>query len=90
MRFFSWIVWTRDSWEGSKPAETLRMKNVQYHLFCHHHNRLDGEAAVTQVEQVLKTGPEEVDNQDVVKALLAKVIDIRNTRCGKESAKALR
>jgi hypothetical protein len=33
------------------------------------------------VEQVLQAGAEQVDDQDVVQALLAKVIDIRNPGC---------
>lgn len=32
------------------------------------------------IEEVLETGPEEVDNQDVMQALLAKVIDIGDAR----------
>ena len=37
------------------------------------------------VEQVLQTGTEEVDDQDVVEALLAKVIDIRDPGCTRVS-----
>lgn len=33
------------------------------------------------VEQVLQAGPEQVNDQDVVEAFLAEVIDIRNSGC---------
>jgi hypothetical protein len=52
-----------------------------YHLLRYHDNRLDGELPVAVVEQVLQAGAEQVDDQDVVQALLAKVIDIRNPGC---------
>ena len=61
-----------------------------YHLLGYHDNRLDGEFPVAVVEQVLQAGAEQVDDQDVVQALLAKVVNIRNAgwamlagcRCG--------
>ena len=56
-----------------------------YHLLGYHDNRLDGELPVAVVEQVLQTGTEEVDDQDVVEALLAKVIDIRDPGCTRVS-----
>jgi hypothetical protein len=52
-----------------------------YHLLRYHDNGLDGELAVAVVEQVLQAGPEQVDDQDVVEAFLAKVIDIRDPGC---------
>jgi hypothetical protein len=36
---------------------------------------------VAEVEEIFETGTEQVDDEDVVKAFLAKVIDIRNTGC---------
>lgn len=33
------------------------------------------------VEQILQTGTEQVDDQDVVQALLAEVVDIRDPSC---------
>ena len=33
------------------------------------------------VEQILQTGAQQVDDQDVVQALLAKVVDIRDPGC---------
>ena len=52
-----------------------------YHLLCHHDNGLDGEASVAVVEEVLQGWSEQVDNQDVVEALLAEVVDIWNASC---------
>ena len=51
---------------------------MTYHLFCYHDNGLDGELAVAMVEEVLQAGPQQVNDQDVVKTLLAEVVDIRN------------
>jgi hypothetical protein len=49
-----------------------------YHLLGYHYDRLDGEFPVAVVEQVLQAG---VDDQDVVEAFLAEVIDIRDPGC---------
>lgn len=50
-----------------------------YHLLGNHHHSLGREAAVAVVEEVLQTRAEKVDDQNIVQALLAKVIDIRDT-----------
>jgi ABC-type transporter Mla MlaB component len=47
-------------------------------LLGYHDNRLDGELPVAVVEQVLQAGAEKVNNEDVVQALLAKVVNIRD------------
>lgn len=52
-----------------------------YHLLCDHDNSLDAEASPAVVKQVLQGRAKEVDDENVVKALLAKVVDIRNTGC---------
>ena len=52
---------------------------VTHHLPCSHAHRLDREFAPTHVEQVLEAGPQQVDDQDVVQTLLAKVVYLRNT-----------
>jgi hypothetical protein len=54
---------------------------ITYHLLGYHDNGLDGKLPVAVVEKVLQAGAEEVDDQDVVQALLAKVIDIRDPGC---------
>lgn len=46
------------------------------HLLGDHGDRLDGEATIAVVEEVLQTGAEQVNDQDVVQAFLAKVVDI--------------
>ena len=48
------------------------------HLLGDHDYSLDRELPVAVVEQVLQTGAEQIDDQDVVQALLSKVINIRN------------
>jgi hypothetical protein len=52
-----------------------------YHLFGYHDNSLDGELSVAVVEQVLQARAEEVNDENVVEALLTKVIDIRDPGC---------
>lgn len=52
-----------------------------YHLLGYHDNSLDGELPVAVVEQVLQAGAEKVDDQNVVEAFLAEIIDIRNPSC---------
>ena len=56
--------------------------NARKHLLGNHDYGLDGEASAAVVEQILKGGAKQVDNQDVVKALLPEVIDVGNTSCG--------
>lgn len=56
-------------------------KGSTYHLLGYHDHRLDGKPPVAVVKEVLEGGPEEVDDQNVVQALLTEVIDIRNTSC---------
>lgn len=41
------------------------------------------------VEQIFKTGAQQIDHQYVVKALLTKVVHIRNARCPNISTAAL-
>lgn len=48
------------------------------HLLRDHHNGLDGESSAAVVEQVFERWAEKVDDQNVVEALLAEVVDIRN------------
>lgn len=56
------------------PRKTIGA--AAYHLLRDHDHRLDGEAAVAVVEEILQTRSEQVDDEDVVEALLAKVVDI--------------
>ena len=53
----------------------------EYHLLCSHADSLDGELAPTHVEQVLQARPQKIDDEDVVQALLPKVVYLRDTGC---------
>jgi hypothetical protein len=53
------------------------------HLLRNHHHGLYGESPVAVVEEILERWSEEVDDQDVVEAFLAEVVDIRNSRCSR-------
>jgi hypothetical protein len=52
-------------------------------LFRHHDYSLRRKSPIAVVKEVFEGRPEKVNNENVVKALLAKVIDIRNTSCSK-------
>jgi hypothetical protein len=49
-----------------------------HHLLGNHDYSLDGELPVAVVEQVLQTGTEQIDDQNVVQAFLTEVVDIRD------------
>jgi len=85
MRLRSWIVWTRDNWIGFSHGFVSKDRTT-YHLLRDHDNGLDGEAPVAVIEKVFETGAEEIDDEDVVKAFLAKIVDIRNSSCSVGSA----
>lgn len=53
--------------------------NSGQHLLGHHYNRLDCESATAVVKEVFERRAEKINDEDVVQALLAKVINIRNT-----------
>lgn len=57
-----------------------------HHLLSYHDNRFGGESPVAVVKEILQARTEQVDHQDVVQTLLAKVIDVRNASCGRVSA----
>ena len=57
----------------------LRWISMSYHLLGNHHNGLDRELSMAVIEEVFEAWAEQVNDQDVVKALLTKVIYIRNT-----------
>ena len=52
-----------------------------YHLLCDHDYRLRREPSIAVVEKVFERGPKKVNDEDIMKALLPKVIDIRYTGC---------
>jgi len=49
-----------------------------HHLLSDHAARLDGEFSATHVKQVFERWTEQVDHEDIVKALLTKVVDLWN------------
>ena len=51
---------------------------VAYHLLRYHDNSLDGKSSVAMIEQVFERRTKKVDDEDIMKALLAEVIDIRD------------
>jgi hypothetical protein len=61
-------------------GSSLRIETQPYHLLRNHYHGLDGESPVTVIEEVFQTRPKQVDDENVVQAFLAKVINIRNTR----------
>jgi ABC-type transporter Mla MlaB component len=54
---------------------------VTNHLLRDHDDRLDGELAVAVVKEVLQARAQQVNDEDVVKALLAEVVYIGDTGC---------
>jgi hypothetical protein len=48
------------------------------HLLGNHDDSLDGETTTAVVEEILERGTQQVNHKDVVKALLAEVVDIGN------------
>ena len=52
-----------------------------HHLFSYHYDGLDRESSVAMIKQVFKTRPEKVDDENIVEAFLAEVVDIRYTGC---------
>jgi hypothetical protein len=57
------------------------MRAKAYHLFGGHDYSLDTELAATHIKQVLQAGSEEVYYEDIVEALLAKMVYLGNTGC---------
>ena len=55
-----------------------------YHLLGYHDNSLNGESSITVIEQIFQAGTEQVDDQDVVQALLAEIVDIGDTWASNE------
>ena len=52
-----------------------------YHLVSQHKNRLQAELALTEAEEVLETGSQQVDDHDVVVALDAEPSHVGNAGC---------
>jgi len=52
---------------------------LTHHLFGYHYNSLKGEPPVAMIEEIFKRRTKQINNQDVVQAFLAEVVDIWNT-----------
>ena len=63
---------------SAKPATG---KPQTHHLPRRHAHRLDRELAPTHVEQVLQARAQKIDDEDVVQALLPKVVYLRDAGC---------
>ena len=50
-----------------------------YHLFCGHTHGLDGELAPAHVKEIFEVGPQQIDDEDVVKAFLTEVVYLGDT-----------
>ena len=74
---------------GSRSKASCRHIPVQdavsgrntHHLLSGHAHRLDRELAAAHVEEVLEAGPEEIDDEDVVQALLDEMVYVLDASC---------
>lgn len=48
------------------------------HLLRSHANRLDAELAAAEIEKVFEVWAQKVDDENIVKALLPKMVDLRD------------
>lgn len=48
-------------------------------MFGDHDDSLDRESPSTSVEKVLKRGTEQIDDEDIVEAFMAEIINVRDT-----------
>lgn len=53
-----------------------------YHLSCCHAHSFDRKLPSAHIEEVLETWSEQVNDEDVMEPLLAKVVYLRNAGCG--------
>ncbi len=57
------------------------MESATHHLPRRHANGLHRELPSTHIEQVLQARAQEIDDEDVVQALLSKVVYLRDSGC---------
>lgn len=60
---------------GQLPAERA------HHLSCGHAHSFDRKLPSTHIEQILETWSEEVNDKDIVQALLSKMVYLRDSGC---------
>ena len=56
---------------------------MTHHLPCSHAHRLDREFAPTHIEQVLETGSQQVNDQNIVQTLLTEMVYLRDAHCSR-------
>ena len=71
------------------PVQDAVSGRNTHHLLSGHADRLNAELAVAHVEQVLQVRAEQVNNEDVVEALLTKVIGLRDSGWREGASKRL-
>lgn len=54
------------------------MEKKANHLLCRHANCLDAELAATEIKKVLQVWTQKIDDEDIVKTLLSKMVNLRN------------
>lgn len=59
---------------------------MAYHLLRHHHDGLRGELSTAVIEEIFQAGSEEIDDENIVQAFLAKVVNIGDARWKNPSA----
>jgi hypothetical protein len=56
----------------------MKVYEATYHLLSDHYDSLNRKSSVAVVKQILQGRSEQIYNEDVMKALLTKVVDIRD------------
>lgn len=70
------MVWTREIWDVVSKGPCKLVIQTTYHLLGDHDGGLNREAAIAMIEEVLQARTQEIDDEDVVKAFLAEVVDL--------------
>jgi hypothetical protein len=60
-------------------VESLAHEVESYHLISKHEHSLEGELALAVVEQIFKTGSQEINDHDIVVTFNSEPMDIRNS-----------
>lgn len=50
----------------------------RYHLLCDHYDGFGGKSSVAMIEEVFERGSQEVNDENVVEALLAEIVNVRD------------
>jgi len=71
---------------SQRDQEGTGSRNVEdeggaYHLPGSHADGLENEFSTAHIEQIFETGPQQVDDEDVVQPLLTKVVNLRDAGC---------